>query len=238
MIYRSNLTAPDLAPHFKFLNPPIQMLGHDIPSDPNFDPRCGSWSHDEAAILYNCAKSMPGTWVDIGSRLGWTSAHLCEAGCKVVSVDPALKVSEFFERFKENIAAADGTLKYRGKTESRTSGDWFRDHALLASPFDGFVIDGDHDYPQPLLDAMRCHSNASRNCVIALHDFLGGPIQDAVIALIGLGWKCRVYDTPNGVAVCWRGDFTPPDHIPDPRIDWASIRERMGEGGFPYGMCV
>jgi len=35
---------------------------------------------------------------------------------------------------------------------------------------------------------------------------------------------CRTYDTPNGMAVCWRGDFSPPNHVPDPAIDWGSVR--------------
>ena len=46
MIYRSNLTAPDLAPQFKLRNPPMTMLGHDVPSDPDFLPDCGYLTHD------------------------------------------------------------------------------------------------------------------------------------------------------------------------------------------------
>jgi hypothetical protein len=72
-----NLTAPDLSSHFRLRNPPMQHCGHDEPSDPDFLPNCGFWTHDEAALLYTIANSVPrGTWVDIGARLGWTAAHV------------------------------------------------------------------------------------------------------------------------------------------------------------------
>ena len=59
MIYRSNLTCPDLSLHFKLRNPPKQIMGHDAPSDPDFEPECTYWTHDEAAILYNVVKQVP-----------------------------------------------------------------------------------------------------------------------------------------------------------------------------------
>jgi hypothetical protein len=67
MIYRSNLEAPDLTPHFKHLvsRPMPHSFGHDVPSDwgdkADDDPvfglykKCGMWTHDEAAILFNVA---------------------------------------------------------------------------------------------------------------------------------------------------------------------------------------
>jgi hypothetical protein len=57
MIYRSNPVAPDLTPFFKLKEPAMQMMGHDVPSDPDFDPNCGFLTHDEAAILFACASS-------------------------------------------------------------------------------------------------------------------------------------------------------------------------------------
>ena len=75
-IYRSNLTAPDLSPYFSLCPQVRQIMGHDAPSDPDFDPDCTYLTHDEAAILYSIAKAWPGSWVDIGARLGWTGATL------------------------------------------------------------------------------------------------------------------------------------------------------------------
>ncbi len=61
------------------------------------------------------------------------------------------------------------------------------------------------------------------------HDFRGQPIQDAVLMLMHIeDFRCRIYDTPNGVALLWRGypEFKPPDHTPDPAIDWKAIRKQ------------
>ena len=96
------------------------------------------------------------------------------------------------------------------------------------------MIDGDHDSPQPTLDAQRAISVGAK--VLVFHDFWGQPIQDAVRA--ALIWRKRVYDTPNGMAVCWsRGcDFVPPDHTPDPAIDWAQVRKDRAPN-FDFSRC-
>lgn len=101
----------------------------------------------------------------------------------------------------------------------------------------GFMIDGDHDSPQPLNDARGALAHLADTGVIVFHDFWGKPIRDGVEYLIEQGLKCRVYNTPAGMAVCWRGDFTPPDHVADPAIDWAQVRaSRAPEWNF--SRCV
>src|SRR5712664_503966 len=100
MIYRSNLTAPDLAPHFKLADQVVQHMGHDCPSDPDFEPACTFLTHDEAAILYRIAKAWPKRWADIGARLGWTAAHLIAGGASVCAIDPQLQFQTFLARFE------------------------------------------------------------------------------------------------------------------------------------------
>ena len=99
MIYRSNLTAPDLQPHFR--HAVCRVMGHsqshDVLSDfsdkTDNDPvcgpfkSCGALTHDEAAILYNIARQVGGTWLDIGGLTGWSACHMAAAGCKVYSVE-------------------------------------------------------------------------------------------------------------------------------------------------------
>ncbi len=234
MIYRSNLIAPDLTPHFKLLSPAVQIFGHDVPTDPDYDPGCGFWTHDEAAILYNVAKQRPGVWLDLGSRMGWTSAHILAAGCSVHMVDQAYHNEAIKKR------AVDSTIQvieedFSSWPMASSVENFFAGYAHLYQ-YDGFVIDADHDRPQPTLDAMRCHQSAQEDSVILMHDFMGRPIQDAVVVLMALGWRCRIYDTPNGVALLWRdAKFVPPTHRPDPSINWRKMRDDIREQEqFPY----
>jgi hypothetical protein len=226
MIYRSNLEAPDLSRYFPYQKfyPRPWSFTHDVPSDQEFDPDCGSFTLDETAILYHCAKARGGTWVDIGARFGWTTAHICEAGCHVHMVDPALSVDEYENRRAMNLLP---WFKQIVSINKKDSGDFF-DRIAQRSTFSGFLIDGNHDEPFPFTDAVNSVLFAKPTCCIILHDFWGKPIRDAVQCLLDRNWSARVYYTPNGIAVCWRGDFIPPDHVPD-RV----IKEAMTPNRFP-----
>jgi hypothetical protein len=222
MIYRSNLHAPDLSPFFRLRTPPLQVLGHDMPSDPDFDPNCGFWTHDEAAILYQTAVAMaiPGPWVDVGCRVGWTTAHIA-IGCKshvVYAVDPELDVIKFAARFRQNTMAFSGILAWPYT--------WGIFAELIGGGLAGVVIDGNHDWPEPQNDAASARPLMAETAVVLFHDFQGAPVRAAVTDMLNAGWSAKVYDTPNGVAVCWRGAFRPVDHVPDPAINWADIRSR------------
>lgn len=270
MIYQSNLRAPDLRPYFKLLDPPRQHCGYDYPSDPDFDPRCGFWTCDEAAILYTIAKSVPpGTWVDIGARLGWTAAHVAEAGHRVKAIDPELinghyvlasqypVAGSFYERFLQNTERWKDQIFAHPFTFAENMRAVDEPDALGERTFDGFVIDGCHDSPEPLNDAMGAYAHAKPDCIILFHDFLGPAVRDGVRWLMdhepwcdsltlgkpnggtcdcGRGWHCRVYWTPNGVACCWRGHlgefgnapcWMPPDHTPDPAMDFRPHKAAM-----------
>lgn len=256
MRYKSNLSAPDLRPHFKLRNPPLQLAGHDAPSDPDFLPDCSYWTDDEAAILYNVAASVPpGRWVDIGARLGWTAAHVAEAGHQVWLVDPEHLQEDFFERLRQNTRR--WTSQWMGGTadtstrffESLDSGEKWTSY--FPSQFDGFIIDGCHDSPEPLNDARGALAHAKPDCIIMLHDFQGPAVRDGVRYLMDNGWHCRVYWTPNQVACCWRGhkaeplagnplrwkDWMPPDHTPDPAIDWRPHKAAMVDFSDYWSRC-
>lgn len=108
MIYRSNLTAPDLHSRFLHINsrPMGHSYGHDVPrdwadkaaDDPVFGlyTRCGCMTHDECAIVYNtvrdltlqlnapnCARTRSqfanGVVLDIGSHTLFTTAFMVQA---------------------------------------------------------------------------------------------------------------------------------------------------------------
>ncbi len=230
MIYRSNLTSPPME-GFKLASPVIQNCGHDIPSDPDFDPNCGYWSHDEMAILYASFRGplAGNTVVEIGSRFGWTAKAINAAtgGC-VLCVDPILKYgSPEHARFRDNLGELYGgviALPY-------TSEIFFRNRALepKITRYHGFVIDGNHEAPNPLNDCKGALAIAQQDCIIALHDGRGKPIIEAAAWLMDHGFNAQFYRTPNGVFICWRGfdGWTSPDHDPDPAIDWSNIVERV-----------
>jgi predicted O-methyltransferase YrrM len=250
--YTSNLVAPDLRPFFKLADPMIQKMGHDIPSDPDFDPNCGFLSDDEAAILYAVARAWPKRWVDIGARFGWSTAHIARAlddgdGLEVTAVDQEYSAnstqSAFSDRALENYCAAtrECFLSYCGTSE-----------AYFSTPreIDAAMIDGNHDEPEPTLDALRAIDAGAS--VLVFHDFAGRPIRDAVNALLhgqrypgdvrdGIVnlWRARVYWTPNAMAVAWRDGcgFVPPEHVRDPRADWSGM-ERIVAEDFDVRRCV
>lgn len=248
MIYRSNLSAPDLQPHFRNVEcrPMSHSMGHSILSDfldrPKSDPvfglykNCGFWTHDEAAILYECASRVSGDWLDIGAHTGWTAMHAAAAGRFVVAVDNMFAVRDFLGRFDQNTAAARfNILPFHG-----TSNEFFAGFRLAREKgemrsFGGVVIDGDHERPCPLQDAMNAAEALSQDGVILFHDFIGCPVQEGVRWLMDQGFRCRPYWTPHMVACCWRGEFFPPDHMRDAKIDWNTVQAWMP--GFPFERC-
>lgn len=259
MIYRSNLTCPDLTPHFRHLvsRPMGHSFGHDVPSDwgdkAADDPvfrlykNCGMWTHDEAAILYNVALTCGGSWVDIGAHTGWTSAHIASgiASRMVTCVEPMFGHWEFLGRFFDNTSWSGSTwvIDPAGGNRGLTSAQFFADPITQSGErWSGVCIDGDHSEGKPLEDAKGALRHLAETGVIMFHDGVGRPVQEAVEWLMGhepdcayvgsltneydpdypcqcgRGFKARAYFTPHLVFCCWRGDFVPPDHEPDPEV--------------------
>lgn len=213
MIYRSNLRAPDLRPHFRLCDPPRMIAGHDAPSDPDYESACLFVTDDEAALLYHIALRTQGTWLDIGARFGWSGAHIMAAGRPAVLFDPDQMIAARQDRLERNLDHWwDSVVAVAHK----------RSQVFRHAPYVGVHIDGCHDAPEPLNDAQwadeltRPHATA----VIVLHDAMGKPVRDAAAWLMENGWRARFYWTPNGVICAWRGNFKPPDHVRDQAIDW------------------
>lgn len=241
MIYRSNLSAPDLQPHFRHAVSRVMghSFGHDVLSDwgdkdaddPVFGiyTRCGFWTHDEAAILYTIAKERGGgMWLDIGAHTGWTAAHAIAAGANVACVEPMLRLDHWQQRFEANLDAFWKGLK---EASYQRSDEYLRMTPLV---FDGAIIDGDHNHPWPLLDASLCDSIGRKDKVILFHDAIGGPVWRGIEHLLDAGYRCHVYLTPHVVACCYRGfEWTPPAHECDPAINWREIQTNHMKG-FPW----
>jgi len=238
--YVSNLTCPDFRPNFKHLHwrPMGHSFGHLIASDwadkPDDDDafglykKCGLWSRDEAAILYNVARRCDALgWVDIGCHTGWTTAHIAGAATGVYGVDPMLVFGEFTLRLKANMSESAFAVRLFGET----SREFFKKCPRVS----GFCIDGDHEPGKPLEDAQSAELHLADTGVIMLHDGVGRPVREAAEWLISQGFKCRAYFTPHLVFCCWRGDFVPPDHIPDPIVKAAHLDGRYPD--FDFARC-
>lgn len=248
MIYRSNLTCPDLAPHFKHLTarPMAHSFGHTVLSDwadkADDDPvfglykNCGLWTHDEAAILYSVAEGVSGSWVDVGCHTGWTTAHICEWAGRVEGIDPMLGVDGFVSRWQQNLSSCSDPKLGIWWGSYLTSADWFEKCAPHRAVFDGFCIDGDHEPGKPLEDAQNAARHLADTGVLIFHDFIGQPVREAVTWCMDNGFKARVYLTPHVIGLCWRGDFVPPDHVPDPHIVAQDLPARMPD--FDFTRCL
>jgi predicted O-methyltransferase YrrM len=219
MTYRSNLRAPrDVEPAFVHAKPMKTYRnapGHTVLCDPEIDAGCGYATHDEAALLTALAARLPGRWLEIGAHTGWTAAHLAlgSPAVRVVALDPAFGDARFLSRTRENLERALVWQQIDLVGESSVNFPFVG--------FDGVFVDGEHKAPCPLLDAQIAEKALQPTGVIAFHDALGAPVQEGVEYLVKRGFKWRLYRTPQLLAVCWRGDFTPPEHLPDPSFDWA-----------------
>lgn len=173
--------------------------------------RNGSLTVDEVAVLHECASRLPGRWLDVGGSTGWSAAHMATAGCGVDSIDPMYAGAEFRARAEENLGAA-GILQLVGLWS--TTSDQFFD-SRRDTQYAGALIDGNHDRPCPENDAKNAAERLETPGVILLHDGYGAPVQDAVRALVAAGFRHRAYPSPQGLVVCWRGDFEPPAYSQD-----------------------
>jgi len=232
------LDAPDIAQYFPHLQERVMphSLGQpvlsdwaDMPDDHELKlyKNCGFLNRDEAAILYQCAKQFPhGDWLDIGAHTGWTALHVAAAGLHVSALEPMYADDAFFDRANANIneRAKFGDQVFMMPVTSRMHFEKLESD----QEYDGVMIDGDHCWMNPLYDAVKAFKHLATNSVVVLHDFIGGPVREATRYLMCEGMKCRVYCASSQLlAVCWRGDFTPPDYTPDPKIDWRSVLEPL-----------
>lgn len=203
---------------------------------------CGFLNRDEAGILYQCAHQVGGYWLDIGAHTGWTALHMCAEGeCCVDAVEPMLTNAAFLERFEDNLRRS--CLDDYIQPFPRLSSEFFKTTESTAWEYSGVMIDGEHSWEHPLRDAVQAFKRLTPTAVVLLHDFVGGPVREATKYLKAEGMKCRVYPSSSQwLAVCWRGDFAPPDYTPDPSIDWERMKFDMwavkGRGDFYFEDCV
>ena len=187
------------------------------------DRRVPSWgflNRDEAHILYNLALGFHGKRaLEIGCLMGWSACHLALAGLNLDVIDPLLENPEVLASVQSSLKA----LRFAGRINLIASRSPAAVHDIAKANPDGwsfFLIDGDHEGDAPLNDAKACQSYAAADCAMVFHDLASPHVTNAVLHLKAQGWKTRVYQTAQIMAVAWRGHVDPVAHQPDPRIDW------------------
>jgi len=176
----------------------------------------GFWSREEARLLRDIAAQFRGHWIEIGSHTGWTAAQIVAAGATVTTIDPMFASPSFFQQFARNMNAemcAGQVIPWPGQS------DWYFEH-WVDHRFIGGLIDGDHDHPHPLRDAINCYRQLEQRGVIVLHDFRGPGPWAAGEYLAKQGMQYKIYGSVHMVAVFWRGEFTPPPEIVEGNTNW------------------
>ena len=235
---------PDLTSRFPYVfsRPMPHSMGQNVPSDwsdkPDDDPqfgiykRCGCWTEEERGILFQIALHFQGQWLDLGSHTCITTAYIAAAGNPVIAVDPMYRVEEFEHRASLNLETVG--MSERVMLVAGTADEFFGNP--VPNLFVGASVDGDHCHPCPMNDSLNAHRCLTDNGVIILHDAFGEPVYSAARALMDMGYRARFYSTCHGLIACTRSrDFVFPEHTPDPRINWARMRDSMK--GFPLSRC-
>lgn len=184
-------------------------------------PTVGFLSRDEAHILYNTALKFKGKKaLEIGCWLGWSACHLALAGVELDIVDPLLSQSDFYKSVSNSLRSAR-VLSSVNLTDGYSPQKVEELAAELQYKWSLIFIDGDHEAPAPLHDAILCEQLAETDALILFHDLAAPAVAQGLDYLKKRGWQTMVYQTMQIMGVAWRGNVEPAKHQPDPRINWS-----------------
>ena len=198
---------------------PWKYLRRDVPHvwyvDERF-PLMGFLNRDEATLLHNIALSFAGSRaLEIGSWLGWSTCHLALAGVTVDSIDPAHDDPATRPSIEASLAAAGVTDRVRllgGRSPEAI--------ATAGERWSLFFVDGDHEGGAPMRDTAACLPFATDDCAFVFHDVAAPAVAAALRLLTDRGFHVVLFQTAQIMAMAWRGNITPPPHIPDPDVAW------------------
>lgn len=182
-------------------------------------PSIGFVSRDEALILYNTARQFEGkAALEIGCWMGWSACHLALGGVVLDVIDPSLAQREIGDSVVNSLrlaGVADRCQLHAGASPIGVQALAER----LQRRWSLIFIDGDHQAPHPLEDAIVAERHAEENAIILLHDLAFPDVAPALDYLRSQGWNTMVYLTMQIMGVAWRGSVTPVRHVPDPGLD-------------------
>lgn len=185
------------------------------------NPGSGFVSREEALILYNTARLLPGApALEIGCWLGWSACHLAMGGVVLDVIDPLLAQADVRESVTQSLTTA-GMLD-RCRLHAGSSPRAVRAIAEGETRrWSLFFIDGDHQAPGPLEDARIADEFADDTALILFHDLAFPDVEPGLAYLRNRGWQVMVYQTMQIMGVAWRGQVSPLRHVPDPNVSWS-----------------
>jgi glycosyltransferase involved in cell wall biosynthesis len=201
------------------LHHPWKYLRRDVPhfwyADNRF-PLMGFLNRDEATLLHNIALQFAGRRaLEIGSWLGWSTCHLALAGVTVDVIDPAHDDPSFRAIVEQSLACCGVSDRVHLRNGSSPEGI-----AELGGKWSLFFIDGDHEAPGPIRDALACLPYAADDCAFVFHDLASPAVAAGLRLLAEKGFHVVVYQTAQIMGMAWRGDVAPIAHVPDPEVAW------------------
>lgn len=179
-------------------------------------PNIGVLSLDEGAVLYNAALPFKGKrGLEIGCHLAFSTAHLAAAGLELDVIDPALGDTSHLAAVQDSLDTAVPTHKtalHAGFSPGIVS----LVHSAKAETKWSFAfIDGLHDGLAPLNDARAVEPLMEDTAAVMFHDLTCPDVAEGLRYYADLGWNTRIYETMQVMGIAWRGDYIPPEHIPD-----------------------
>lgn len=216
---------------------PWKYLRREIPHNWYVDgrqPYVGFLSRDEAHILYNNALKFAGQpALEIGCWLGWSACHLALAGVELDVIDPMLGREDFLGSVTSSLTMAgviDRVNLIPGyspaavldlvETRQRRSLSEAEGQSQAEVQWSLIFIDGNHEVPGPLEDAIACAQFAAPDAMILFHDLAAPAVAQGLDYLKSQGWQTMVYQTMQIMGVAWRGNVQPVAHQPDPEVNW------------------
>lgn len=184
-------------------------------------PAVGFINRDEAHILYNTALKFKGKQaLEIGCWLGWSACHLALAGVELDVIDPLLAEADFHASVSDSLAAA-GVFEsvnlipgYSPQKVEELVAQFKRKWSLI-------FIDGNHEAPGPLTDAIACEKVAATDALVLFHDLASPDVAQGLDYFKQKGWNTMIYQSAQIMGVAWRGNVEPVQHQPDPKVQWS-----------------
>jgi hypothetical protein len=197
-----------------------RWVPHNFRSDRR-SPFVGFVSRDEAHILYNTALAYRGNRaLEIGCWMGWSACHLAAAGVALDVIDPLLAHPDIDRSVRISLTAAGVHQRVRLLPDSSPAAV-LRLHQAEALRWGLIFIDGNHDRPGPLQDAIAAHQVAADDALVLFHDLVSPEVAEGLDYLRDQGWQTMLYQTVQIMGVAWRGAALPLVHQPDPSVAWS-----------------
>jgi hypothetical protein len=180
----------------------------------------GFANRDEVHILYNTALMFRGQdALEIGCFLGWSACHIALGGVRLDVIDPVFEDQSYVQSVTASLQSAgvlDNVKLYSAKSPEAVKQLAQSENKRWSLIF----IDGNHEFPGPVNDAVVCERYCATDSMVLFHDLLSPHVAEGLQFFRYRGWKTRIFYTSQIMGVAWRGNVRPVHHIPDPTAHW------------------